>query len=115
MLPGIQTEGARMKQLKEIPQAELSARIENIIRNMGVELLDHNKIGYEHIRQFAELLIRCEGQNTEIFKNLARTRICISERYLLEYYRAFISWEVFRVHDKKIIMTDQENSNNGNK
>lgn len=97
-----------MIKLKDIPQPEIDARIENIIRAMGIGLLTHNRIGYEHIQQFAELLIRCDGEHSEIFKNLARTRICISERYISEYYRAFISWGVFRVHEKRIVMTDKE-------
>lgn len=86
-------------------------RVDKIIDALGVVENDKNRIGIEHMRQFAELLIQCEGMETDKFKNLARSRICISERYVMEYYRSFHSWEVFRVHEKKIVMTDKEENN----
>ena len=96
-----------MIQLKEPSQEEKNERIKNIMKVMGTETLDHNRISVAHIQQFADLLLCCEGLNADIFKNLARTRMGISERYVMEYYRAFLSWEVFRVHDKKIVLTDK--------
>ena len=75
-----------MRSLKEIPHEELNQRVNRILEAMGVELLDHNKVGFEHTRQFAELLILCDNLPVDTFKGLARSKLAPYEVFNLLFF-----------------------------
>ena len=95
-----------MRKLKTIDQNEINERIDAIWKAMGIELLDHNSIALDHERTILEIMIKCDGMNIEQVKAIAGGAVHISDKFVNQYFKRLAAWEVYRTHDKKLVMTD---------